>query len=61
VHMLRGEFATVALEGGVELRNIQRCLGHSDPATTARYARASTRGARKATETVGGLVGVRPW
>lgn len=61
VHMLRGEFATVALDAGVDLRVIQRCLGHLDPSTTARYARASNRSARNATAIVGGLVGVRPW
>lgn len=36
-------------------------LGHLDPSTTARYARASNASARKATALVGGLVGVRPW
>lgn len=36
-HSLRHRFATMAYRGSHDLRAVQQLLGHTDPATTARY------------------------
>lgn len=36
-HSLRHRFATMAYRGSRDLRAVQQLLGHTDPATTARY------------------------
>ncbi len=40
-HVFRHTMATLAVENGIELGDLQQLLGHSDPSTTLRYAEVS--------------------
>jgi integrase/recombinase XerD len=42
-HSLRHTHATLALDAGVPLRDLQDSMGHADPRTTRRYDRARAR------------------
>jgi integrase/recombinase XerD len=42
-HSMRHTFATLSLDAGVSLRDLQDAMGHKDPRTTRRYDRARER------------------
>ncbi len=53
LHDLRHSFASMAAAGGLSLPIIGALLGHSQPATTARYAHLAADPLRQATDLVG--------
>ncbi|MDN5760640.1 MAG: tyrosine-type recombinase/integrase, partial [Tomitella sp.] len=50
VHALRHTYATLLHETGASVLEIQRLLGHTSPATSARYVTVSTAGLHGLTE-----------
>lgn len=61
VHMLRHDFASVATRTGMSPRVIQKCLGHRDPTTTARYIKVSEDLAQQLAAKVGERMGGARW
>ena len=57
LHDLRHSFASVAVAGGLSLPVIGALLGHSQPATTARYAHLAADPLRTAAELIGARLG----
>jgi site-specific recombinase XerD len=57
-HSLRHTFVTLALDAGVELRDVQDAAGHADPRTTRRYDRSRHSLDRAATYRVAAFVDV---
>jgi integrase len=56
LHDLRHSFASVAASGGQSLVVIGKLLGHSQPATTARYAHLADDPVKAASDAVGGHI-----
>jgi integrase len=56
LHDLRHSFASVAASGGQSLVVIGKMLGHSQPATTARYAHLADDPVKAATNAVGSYI-----
>lgn len=56
LHDLRHSFASVAIDAGGSLPVIGRLLGHSQPATTARYAHVAPSPARELADAVGARI-----
>ena len=47
-HVMRHTFATLAMDAGIELADLQHLLGHENPSTTLRYAPVSEERKRDA-------------
>lgn len=50
IHDLRHSFATLAIQGGASLFDVQKLLGHQDIAMTQRYAHMVDEGLQRATD-----------
>jgi integrase len=57
-HSTRHTYATLALDAGVELRDLQDAMGHADPRTTRRYDRNRNNLNRSPGNVLAGYLGV---
>ncbi len=57
LHDLRHSFASIAAGEGISLHIVGQLLGHTQPATTARYAHLAARPTRAAAEQIGLRIG----
>ncbi len=58
IHDLRHTFASLLVNAGHSLYEVQKLLGHSDPRTTMRYAHLGQDSLVAAAETVSGCLAV---
>lgn len=56
IHDLRHSFASLAVNAGATLYQVQHLLGHASPQTTQRYAHLSDEALREASGAVGNVV-----
>lgn len=56
IHDLRHSFATLAIQGGASLYDVQKLLGHQDIAMTQRYAHMVDESQRRATDNVAQVI-----
>jgi len=56
IHDLRHSFASLAINNGASLYEVQHLLGHSDSKTTARYAHVASANLRKASAHVSAII-----
>jgi integrase len=56
IHDLRHTYASIAVASGMSLPLIGALLGHSQPATTARYAHLSNDPLKAASEVIGSKI-----
>ena len=60
IHDLRHSYASQLVSAGFSLPTIGALLGHTQPATTHRYAHLADDPLRRATETVGAVIARKP-
>ena len=60
IHDLRHTYASVLAGAGLSLQTIGALLGHSQAATTHRYAHLADDHLRRATETAGAVITGKP-
>jgi site-specific recombinase XerD len=56
IHDLRHSFATLAIQGGASLYDVQKLLGHQDIAMTQRYSHMVDDQLRKASANMSGVI-----